>query len=353
MRVALVEMYAQDQMATGERGRALAAFLRANACHVDVLAPDKARLADFYRFRFSLWSRLKRRTLGRRALPHLWDYLADELEPRIRAGAYDVVIARLQPVAYVLTRLSGCVKVFDSANIGFLETYHGWNADLSELDAEYEREMSIYRSADAVILHHEILAGFFRHHVYDAPKVRAIRMGCYPMSARARYSSAPRLVYAGSYEYLQDPYLLAILSTQSPFPLDCFGKTDPNHPFLPGRLNYRGFQPTTVFLADYQAGVITVSQDRLRRHSPSTKFAYYFACGLPVLFPDWMLEGHTYPAAIPFTETSFADQAKGICRREDRWRELSELATATARDLSWDHVLEPFLTVIGAGRRAT
>jgi hypothetical protein len=353
MRIALLEMYAGDPMSTGERCRALVRFLAAKGHEVDVLAPSPERLNDFHRFRFSVWSRLKRRALGRRRLPHLWDYVADEMEPRVRSGGYDVVMARLQPVAYTLTRLDGCLRIFDCANIGFLESYHGWNADMSEIEIEYEKEMAIFRSADHVFLHHEILTRFFRTHVFDDDKVRTVRMGCYPATRTASFSRAPRIVYAGSYEYIQDPYLLSLLTKASPYPIECYGKKDPNYPFLPARLAYKGYAPEMSFLADYHVGLITVSRDRLRRHSPSTKFAYYFAHGLPVLFPEWMKEGYTYEAAVPYTEENFVEQARSVCESEDTWRRLSEAAIAIGRELDWEKTLAPLEQLLQAERETT
>lgn len=342
MNIACLEMSVDNRMATGERSHALVTFLRQRGHAVDVVAPSPARLRDFYRFRFSAWTRLKRRAFQRRFLPHFWDYVADEITPCIRAGSYDVVIGRAQPVAYTLTRCdSNALKIFDVANIGFLERYHGWAPDLSEVEADYSKEIEICKAADHIFVHHPIMVGFFRHHVFDDPKVTSIRMGCYPAHRFAQYSSSPRLVYAGSYHYIQDPYLLSLLTRQSPYPIDCYGQKDPNFSFLPASLNYCGFRDDTEFLADYQCGVITISQDRLRRHSPSTKFAYYFAHGLPVLFPEWMEEGHTYEAAVPYSETTFADQARRVCDHERNWSRLSAVARAAAKELTWDRILQP------------
>jgi glycosyltransferase involved in cell wall biosynthesis len=346
MKIALLEMYTDDKMATGERARALQPFLQTHGHQVDVLAPSPQRLERFYRFRFSFWSRLKRRTLHRKTLPHLWDYIADELEPKIQAGNYDVVIARLQPVAYVLTRSLNCLKIFDSANIGFLETYHSWGADLSELEIDYRKEMAIYEAADYIFLHHELLTEFFKKYVYNNQKIMTVRMGCYASERFAAYSPNPRIVYAGSYNYIQDPFLLSLLSSCSPYPIDCYGGKDPNYSFLPVPLNYRGYQAKMDFLTDYQFGLITVSKDRLRAHSPSTKFAYYFSYGLPVLFPEWMQEGHTYEAAIPYNEENFAEQVERVARNENLWRRLSEAAKQIAESLVWDKVLQPVLEVL-------
>src|SRR5436309_11333860 len=162
-------MTADARMATGERSRALQSFLEGKGHHVDVIAPSSKRLAEFQRFRFSAWSRLKRRVLQRKHLPHLWDYVADEIAPRVQAGGYDIVIGRMQPAAYALTQVGDAtLKIFDAANVSFLETYHGWNADLSEVDVEYQKEMEIYRAADHVLFHHAILADFGREHGVDS-----------------------------------------------------------------------------------------------------------------------------------------------------------------------------------------
>jgi len=346
MRIAQLETNPEDPAATGERGRAMAGFLRRHGHQVDVISPDPARLLDYTRFRFSFWSRLKRRTLRRRFLPHLWEYVADELEPRIRRGAYDAVIARAHPLAFVLTRDLPGMKIVDVANVGFLEHYHSWGSDLAEVERDWEMELAVYRAVDAILLPHDILAGFFRRYVFDHPKVMTVRLGADPAAATADWSSSPRIVYAGSYDYFQDPFLLGMLAKRSPFPIHFYGPRDPNFAFLPGRLDYRGFAATPRFLADYQLGLITVSQDRLRQHSPSTKFAYYFAHGLPVLFPSWMKEGFCYEAAIPYDEDGFAATVSALGADEQRWRSLSRRATLIAADLTWERVLSPLLDVL-------
>jgi glycosyl transferase family 4 len=341
VRIALLELLADDKTATGERGRALRRYLDGQGHEVTVLSPDRRRLDDFPRLRYSLRSRLRRRALRLRSLPHLWDYIADEIEPRVRGTPFDVVIARGQTMGGVFTRGVPGLKVLDMANIAFLEMYHASGADALEVQATYEREQQIYASADWILAHHEILAEFFRRNVFDSPKVRTVRMGADAAQETASFASPPRIVYAGSYEYIQDPYLLSLLSRASPLPIDCYGSKDPNRTYLPHPLAYKGYEPSTRFLADYQLGLITVSQDRLRRHSPSTKFAYYFARGLPVLFPEWMLEGFTYDAAVPYDEGNFSRVVAETASDRARWESLSARALQTAASLSWDAVLAP------------
>jgi hypothetical protein len=350
-KIAFLKLRPDDPTATGERGRAIVSFLRSIGHVVEVLHPSVEGLRDFDRFRFSLWSRLKRRALGRAHLPHLWDFIADDLEPQIRRGSYDLVIGLGPDASYVLTRNLSARKILDTPNVAFLERYHAIGADLNEVELSYRKEIEIYKAADHILIHHEILTRFVRRHVYDSDKVATVRMGCTPRVRPAQFSTSPRIVYAGSYGYIQDPFLLALLSGQSPWPIHCYGSRDPNRSFLPARLDFRGYAPTLDVLADYQFGLVTVSADRLRRASPSTKFAYYFAAGLPVFFPEWMEEGHTYEAAIPYTENGFARTVQDAAGDERKWRELSEKATAIAGELSWEKVLRPLGDIVSGSTK--
>jgi hypothetical protein len=84
MRIALLEFDAQIPTATGVRGRAIVRHLRERGHTVDVLTLEPGLLAQFERSRFGLLSRVSGRLSGRRALPHLWDAVADRLEPQLK-----------------------------------------------------------------------------------------------------------------------------------------------------------------------------------------------------------------------------------------------------------------------------
>jgi hypothetical protein len=343
-RVALLELDPASRTATGERGRAIERYLRGRGYPVDVVSPPAELVHGFARFRLSLRSRLKRR-LGGGTLPHLWDHIADSLLPRLQ-GRYDVVIGLGAATGYTLTRLTpGPTRILDIPNIEYLEMYYG-GTEPAEIEPYYQRERAAFDAADHILLPHEILTRFFRTNVLDHEKVVTVRMGCDAATRRAQFVVPAHLVYAGSYALIQDPYLLSLLAERSPFPIACHGNRDPNRAFFPARLDYRGYASDPSFLADYQAGLITVSPDRLRRHSPSTKFAYYFAHGLPVFFPEWMEEGRTYPSAIPYSEESFAERVRELFADRARWEGHSEAALETSRALRWDVVLAPLEAIL-------
>jgi len=287
---------------------------------------------------------------GAKTLPHIWEFIADQLEPQIRKGEYDAVIGRGQDVAYVLTRPLGCVKILDMANILFLEGYYAWGANLNEVEETFDKEMLVFNSVDHILSPHELLTDYFVDQFDSDPTLRekivTVKLGCDMPSVFASHSPEPKIAYAGSYYYIQDPYLLAQLTRISPFPIDCYGAKDPNRRFLPARLNYRGYSESLDLLADYQFGLIAVSRDALRQNSPATKFPYYFSYGLPVLFPEWMKEGYDYPdCAIPFNEENFVLRVREASK-ESSWSAMSEAARKTAQRLSWDKTLVPLAVIL-------
>src|ERR1051325_7103143 len=161
MKIAILEYSHDQKSATGVRGRAMRDYLERRGHFVEVLAAAPGRIEQFHRDRYSISSRLRRRLLQHKTLPHLWDFLADELEPQIRRGGFDVVIGRGQNVAQVLTRPLDCLKIVDMANILFLESYYSWDADLNEVEETYEKEKRVFESVDYILSPHELLTAYF------------------------------------------------------------------------------------------------------------------------------------------------------------------------------------------------
>jgi hypothetical protein len=286
-----------------------------------------------------------RRLQGARTLPHLWDALAAALRPQIERGGFDVVIGRGQHAAHATTGMSGFRKVLDAPNVEFLEGYYAASPDLVEVEATFDREEALLRDVHHVLVPHPLLETIL---VEAFPRVEGlgkklvtVRLGAEPARRHARFSPEPRIVYAGSSYYFQDPCLLSRLAGLSPFPVECYGPRDPNRRFLPTPLLYRGFAPDADFLADYQFGLITVSRDRLRQYSPVTKLAYYLMHGLPVLFPAWMKEGHELPgSAIPYDEDTFKARVLEAAS-PPRWEALAVSARSAGARRSWQETLLP------------
>jgi len=352
LRVAILEVDPDGLSATGIRGRAMAGFLRARGHHVSVLHPPPGFLERASRARISLRSRLARRLRGARSLPHLWDALAAALRPQIERGGFDVVIGRGQHAAHATTGMTGFRKVLDAPNVEFLEGYYAAAPDLALVEATFDREETLLRDVHHVLVPHPLLQTFlleaFPRVEGLGKKLVTVGLGAEPARRHARFSPEPRIVYAGSSYYFQDPLLLSRLAGLSPFPIACYGPQDPNRRFFPTALRYKGYAPDADFLADYQFGLITVSRDRLRQLSPVTKMAYYLMHGLPVLFPEWMKEGHELPdCAVPYHEDTFEDRVREASTLP-RWEALAASARTAGARRSWEETLLPLAKLLEA-----
>ena len=353
MKIALLRLAfgGSERSATGVRGRALEQYLGGRGHTVETLSPRQEALTRNHWWRESPLARLLRKVLPI-GLPPLWDAIADDVEPRLLGGGYDAALAIGQDSAHVLTRGSfRGRKLLDMHNVLFLEAYHSGSVPLQEIEDLFERELRVLRCLDHILIPHPLLAGYFLDHVGRerglGPKVTVVRLGCDPSTRRAAFADPPQLVYTGSAYAIQDPYLLSCLAQRSPLPLHCYGPADPNRRFFPARLDYRGYAPGLEVLADHQIGLITVSRDALRQHSPSSKFAPYFAHGLPVLFPSWMKEGHEYgEAALAYDEDSFAPRCRELSE-QPAWERRSAAALALGGSLTHDVVLEPLGRLLG------
>lgn len=343
LRIAIVELSLEQRSGTARPGEAMERVLRDRGHDVHRLGAEPGLLNRLQRGG-GLWRRLTRASVE-----HPLELLADRMSRVLRPGRFDVVIARGFEMGHVLKRDLGVLRILDWPNVAYVEAYSTSESDLSRVDTLFRRERGVLDAADLVISPSNHLTRFIESTVpVDglADKLITVLLGCDRVARTAQPSSKPRIVYAGSYYPIQDPYLLSRLTGLSPFPIDCYGPRAPADGHLPHRLTYRGFAADESFLSDYQVGLVTVARDRLREHSPATKLPYYFAHGLPVLFPAWMKEGHDFPAcALPFEESTFAAQALRILE-PGRWEQMSVAALAAAEQRSWNTTLAPLFEAI-------
>jgi hypothetical protein len=188
----------------------------------------------------------------------------------------------------------------------------------------------------------------FHWHTYDEYvrthyKVAAHWLPCgYGVTAKAKratYSREPRVVFLGSLNgsWTNVP-LLEILSAQYPL-LDVWGGPPPKGL---RHIRYQGYAPSLDVLADYQIGLVTITDDPLRRMSFSSKQLEYFSYGLPVLVPDWRTDTILAPGTIPYNETDFLEKVHTM-RDPIHWQTMSQQALTVAESLDWDTALNPLI----------
>jgi hypothetical protein len=209
------------------------------------------------------------------------------------------------------------------------------------------REASLFESVDHLAFHWESYAPYVvEHYGITGRNIITLNWGCRPAAERASFSSPPRVVYLGSLSsrFIDLP-LLSRLTEIYPH-IDVYGGPPPD-PAL--RLNYKGHAPPSV-LQQYQFGLVTCTDDELRRNGFSAKHTEYFAYGLPVLVPAWRRHLDLLRGSVPYEEHTFLSVIDELSN-EEGWQRMSDTAYAQAQRLTWDETLRP-LEVLLTSRRS-
>ena len=221
------------------------------------------------------------------------------------------------------------------------ELYIGGRLSRRAFEKVRNFEVRMYGRADHLSFHWHTYADFVRDNKYSGSNFVDCGYGTDSKSVRARWSPEPRIVFLG---YLGGYWgnLPLLLRLCERFPnIDVYG--GPGVPELGDR--YKGYAPDTDVLAQYQFGLITITDDALRRSSFSSKQLEYYSYGLPVLTPAWRRDTALDPAAMRYTEESIGDLLAAHST-EAAWTQFSTEALRIAGRFSWDTAfaaLDPIL----------
>jgi glycosyltransferase involved in cell wall biosynthesis len=293
-----------------------------------------ARRSSFLRSRLSYFTlvadyRLRRKILGS-ALP-----LDD----------FDVVICETPHDAGVLTLPGSALKLYDCPTPWADELYYEGRLTEGQHRKLRRLEREVFESVDRLAFHWQTYAAYaVTHYGISGRNLMTLNFGCTPAPQRARFEYPLRIVYLGSLSsrFIDLP-LLSRLSQLYPH-IDVYGAPPPDPQF---RLNYRGYAPPSV-LREYQLGLVTCTQDELRREGFSAKHLEYLAFGLPVLVPAWRRHLDLIRGSVPYDESSFV-QAIETLSEEEEWRRMSDEAYAQARRLAWEETLRPLDELLSDG----
>jgi hypothetical protein len=197
-------------------------------------------------------------------------------------------------------------------------------------------ESELFESVDFLSFGWETYARYaIEHYGISGRNLRQLNWGCTPVAQRAQFSNPPRVVFLSSLgsRFINLPLLSRLAKL---YPIDVYGGPPPD-PSL--GLNYLGWAPPTV-LEQYQLGLITCSQDELRREGFSAKHLQYLAYGLPVLVPVWRRHMDLIRGSVSYDEHTFTSVIDALSN-EDEWRRVSDEAYAQAQQLTWDETLRP------------
>jgi hypothetical protein len=198
-------------------------------------------------------------------------------------------------------------------------------------------------ASDRASFHWHTYEAYVSEHYRASVRWLDCSYGVTPKEIVAKFSPTPRIVFLGSLEgqWINLP-MLERLSRR--YQIDVWGGPPPRKG---SSLNYLGYAPDLDILADYQVGLVTISDDPLRRMGFSSKQLQYFSYGLPVLVPEWRSDPVLAPATVSYTEDTFLAQVATLGDRAV-WETTSARALELASELSWDAALGPLTKYLGS-----
>lgn len=233
------------------------------------------------------------------------------------------------------------IQILDLPSPFAEELYYGNTIGRVHYNQLKEYESAVYAKADYLSFHWHTYTDFVKREKYNGDNFINLGYGTTPKTAHAKYSEHPKIVFLGLLSgYWVNLPLLEKLTRQYPF-IDVYG----GPPIPNAKINYKGYAPSLEVLAQYQFGLITISDDKLRRSSFSSKQLEYFSYGLPVLTPDWRKDDVLEDGSIYFNEKNFLFLIKQFSNKQ-RWGEKSSRAIKISHDLMWENVLQPLDMVI-------
>jgi hypothetical protein len=250
---------------------------------------------------------------------------------------FDLIICEMPHDAGVLTVPTSARTLYDCPTPWADELFLERSLTARQHRKLRHLEAGLFEHVDYLAFHWESYATYaVDHYNISGRNIMTLNFGCRPAARRAKFSVPLRIVYLGSLSsrFINLP-LLARLHAIYPH-IDVYGAPPPD-PRL--GLNYRGYAPSTV-LGQYQLGLITCTQDELRKAGFSAKHLAYLAYGLPVLVPAWRHHMNPLGGSLPYDEDTFGSVLASISE-ESNWRRVSDEAYAQARRLAWDETLRP------------
>jgi hypothetical protein len=367
-----------DRFANGVRGVEIKRFLRQRG--YDVRLVDTYRLSRASSNEGSLASKLPGLGVRRlalyaiegalRLLTRRWEfgrrhasYYLLLAECRLRRSLlasllpldeFDLVICETPHDAWLLSTPTSARTLYDCPT-PWADEIHFEGRMTTRQHARLRRhEAALFEGVDYLAFHWESYARYaVERYGITGRNLITLNWGCTPAAERASFSSPPRIAYLGSLSsrFINLP-LLSRLSKLYPH-IDVYGGPRP-HSAL--GLNYMGFA-TPAVLGRYQFGLVTCTDDELRRNGFSAKHIEYFAHGLPVLVPAWRGHLELLEGSIPYEEHTFLSVIDALSD-EREWRRMSDTAYAQAQRLTWNDTLQPLEVLLtgspssdGAGQR--
>ncbi len=260
----------------------------------------------------------------------------------LRKRSHDIVICQNpQDMICLLDKKVNRVGIYDAPTIYSEEIRNLGTYSSSEFKEIAKIEEEVFKFADGVTFHWQSFFNLARQLKKSITKPIKANWGCRKQKESCQYSKKPKIVYLGKLNasWINPPLLEKIQKT-SPFPIKIFSYEEPDKRF--GNLQFSGYLRNLNKLINYQYGLVTISDDRLRCQGFSAKHLLYLSYGLPVLCPEWRKDRILEPATIYYNEKNFNQMVKYFSQKQ-LWIEKHQAALALSKKLEWEKTIKPFV----------
>jgi hypothetical protein len=257
---------------------------------------------------------------------------------------FDVIICENTYDSFVFTKIINRIKILDLPSPLADEIYYS-----NQLSNYFYKKFNsflnnIYIKADYLSFHWNSYTNYVRRNSYSGKNTFEMNWGCNPKKEidRARYNKNVKIVFLGklSGEWVNKPLLSNLTKLYGK--IDVYGAPCPEKVY---GLNYKGYAPSLDVIKNYQFGLITISKDKLRKNSFSSKHLEYLSYGLPVLTPDWRKDPLLKDVSIYYNESNFLDVIN-IFSQKYKWKTMSNKCHEKAKAWEWEKALNPLKNVI-------
>lgn len=255
---------------------------------------------------------------------------------------FDFIIGETQIDAFVFLKPLKATTIYDCPTPWADELFYGnFLPDKKYYKLLLKKELEIYKKVKYLSFHSEVYNQYINKYYYRGNNLMILNHGCIIRHNVANYCNKPKIVYIGCLGgYWINLKLLSKLSQIYPN-IDVYGSPEPDKKY---GLNYKGYANPDI-LSHYQFGLITISQDKLRKEGFSAKHLEYLSYGLPVLVPEWRSTANFYKGTLTFNEYNFLEVIK-LNSKKKEWNKLKNEALNQANKMTWQKTLKPLLNII-------
>ncbi|MCL5439032.1 MAG: hypothetical protein M1268_03515 [Patescibacteria group bacterium] len=261
----------------------------------------------------------------------------------IKREKFDVIICENHLHAFVIKKDLQALTILDLDSPYIDELFYSEKINKGQRMRLNKKFKKIYQNADYVNFQWHRYTDYVKKNIYNGNNIIEINFGCQRrlICKKVKYNTQPRIICLG---YLGGKWVnLPLLSKLSKlYPIDVYGGPVPDKKW---GLNYKGYAPSTDVLKNYQFGLITISKDKLRQSSFSSKHLEYLSYGLPVLTPEWRKDHLLENVSIYFNEDNFLNVLKKYSD-PDTWQKMSDACFRQAQAWEWKNVLKPLGNIV-------